>query len=305
MLATAGVLPPDDPAWSYEVKWDGVRVLAAVQGAGVVLTSRAGNDVTGGYPELQALAEATGPVLLDGEVVALSPEGVPDFGRLQGRMHVRSPSAALQAATPVTFVVFDLLHQGARSTLALPYEQRRTRLEALGLVGPHWQVPAAFPGEGAVLSEATRAQGLEGVVAKRRDSPYTPGRRSPLWVKAKHLQRTSAVVVGVKPGQGGRTGRVGSLLLAVVQGDALVFAGHVGTGFSAAALALLGERLAPLRRDAPALDDVPPEHARHAVWVEPVLVVDVEHTAWTSTGRLRHPSYKGLRDDLDPGAVTR
>ena len=306
MLATAGALPPDDPAWAYEVKWDGVRVLAAVQDGRVRLTSRAGNDVTGGYPELRALTDAlAAPVLLDGEVVALSDAGVPDFGRLQSRMHVRAPSAALRASTPVTFVVFDLLHLGGSSLLDEDYDSRRGSLDGLGLAGPHWQVPPAFLGEGAAVSQATRTQGMEGVVAKRRDSRYEPGRRSDCWVKVKHVRRASAVVVGWKPGEGGRAGRLGSLLLAVRDGDAFTFAGHVGTGFSAATLAMLGERLALLRRDTPVLADVPREHARHAVWVEPVLVVDVDHTEWTRDGRLRHPSYKGLRDDLEPGMVVR
>ncbi len=306
MLATAGALPPDDPSWAYEVKWDGVRVLAAVEGGRVRLTSRAGNDVTGAYPELAALADAVGgPLLLDGEVVAMGEDGRPDFGRLQSRMHVRAPSALLRTSVPVTFVVFDLLHAADTSLLAAPYDDRRAQLSALGLDGPHWQVPPAFLGEGAAVSRATFEQGMEGVVAKRRDSRYEPGRRSDCWVKVKHVRRTSAVVVGWKPGEGGRAGRLGSLLLGVVRDGVLVFAGHVGTGFSAATLTLLGDRLAPLRRDAPALGDVPREHARHAVWVEPVLVVDVGYTEWTTTGRLRHPSYKGLRDDLDAARVVR
>lgn len=306
MLATAGPLPPDDPAWAYEVKWDGVRVLAAVEAGRVLLTSRAGNDVTGGYPELTALGAAVDvPVLLDGEVVALSRAGVPEFGRLQSRMHVRGPSSALLASTPVTFVVFDLLHQGETSVLAETYDDRRSRLELLGLAGPHWQVPPAFLGDGAAVSEATRVQGMEGVVAKRRDSRYVPGSRSDAWVKVKHVRRTSAVVVGWKPGEGGRAGRLGSLLLGVHEGDHLVFAGHVGTGFSAAALRLLADRLGPLRRDTPALDDVPRGHARHTVWVEPALVCHVDFTEWTAAGRLRHPSYKGLRDDVDPASVVR
>ena len=306
MLATSGALPPDDPAWAYEVKWDGVRVLAAVEAGRVLLTSRAGNNVTGGYPELADLCDAVDvPVLLDGEVVALSPAGVPDFGLLQSRMHVRAPSAALRASTPVTFVVFDLLHEDDTSVLSETYDDRRARLHALALAGPHWQVPPAFLGEGVAVSEATRAQGMEGVVAKRRDSRYLPGRRTQDWIKVKHVRRTSAVVVGWKPGEGGRSGQLGSLLLGVHDGGRLVFAGHVGTGFSAVTLALLGDRLAPLRRATPALDDVPREHARYAVWVEPVLVCDVDHTEWTAVGRLRHPSFKGLRDDVDPAAVVR
>jgi bifunctional non-homologous end joining protein LigD len=305
MLATAGTLPPDDDDWAYEVKWDGVRAQVAVEDGVVRLTSRAGNDVTSGYPELQALGAAVaGPVLLDGEVVALDEAGRPDFGLLQARMHVRGPRPELLRRVPVSLVLFDLL--AAPDLLVdLPYDTRRARLDALALAGASWQTPASFVREGAALAQATRAQGMEGVVAKRRDSPYEPGRRSEEWVKAKHVLRQSAVVVGWQPGERARAGRLGSLLLAVGGGEAgLVFAGHVGTGFSAAELARLGGLLAPLHRPDPPVA-VPREHARTAVWVEPVLVAEVELTAWTRDGRMRHPSYKGLRDDLDPGAVVR
>jgi bifunctional non-homologous end joining protein LigD len=304
MLATAGALPPDDGGWAFEVKWDGVRALVAVEGSRVRLTSRAGNDVTGGYPELAAV-QVDLPVLLDGEVVAFDEAGRPDFGRLQSRMHVRGPGRDLLTTTPVVLLVFDVLHAGNRSLLDLPYDERRSFLEGLALHGPHWQVPPAFLADGAAVAEATRAQGMEGVVAKRRDSRYLPGRRSDCWRKVKHVRSTSAVVVGWKPGEGGRAGRIGSLLLAVSAGEVWTFAGHVGTGFSAATLRLLAELLAPLHRDAPSLSDVPREYARHAVWVEPVLVAEVEYTAWTRDGRLRHPSFKGLRDDVDPRSAVR
>ena len=216
-------------------------------------------------------------------------------------MHVRRPPAALVQRTPVVLLLFDVLHVGDRSLLDEPYSSRRALLEQLVEAAPSWQVPPAFPGDGQAVLDATRAQGLEGVVAKRQDSRYEPGRRSDCWVKVKNVRRTSAVVVGWKPGTGGRTGRLGSLLLALpTEGDGWTYAGHVGTGFSEAVLADLGRRLAPLRRATPALDDVPREHARAAVWVEPELVVDCDYTEWTRDGRLRHPSYKGLRDDLDP-----
>jgi len=304
MLATAGALPTAD-GWAYEVKWDGVRVLAAITPSSITLTSRAGNAVTGAYPELTALAEAVDrPVLLDGEVVALR-EGRPDFGLLQSRMHVRAPSPELRRSVPVTLCVFDVLHAGSMPLLAASYDERREVLEALGLEGTAWQTPPAFFGDGAAVAEATRAQGMEGVVAKRRDSRYEPGRRSDCWIKLKHVRRTSAVVVGWQPGSGGRAGQLGSLLLGVQSPAGLVFAGHVGTGFSAGTLALLASRLTPLRRSSPALADVPREHARTAVWVEPVLVVDVDYAEWTHEGRLRHPSYKGLRDDVDTASVVR
>jgi bifunctional non-homologous end joining protein LigD len=305
MLATAGPLPPDDERWAHEVKWDGVRALVALEGGGVRLTSRNGNDVTGGYPELAGLRAAE-PVLLDGEVVALDAEGRPDFGLLQSRMHVRGPSKDLLRTTPVTLVLFDLLHLGDRSLLDKPYDARRAALEELALEGECWQLPPSFRGDGALVAEATRAQGMEGVVSKRRDSRYEPGRRSDCWVKVKNVRHQSVLVCGWKPGEGGRAGRIGSLLLGVHGPEGLVYAGHVGTGFSAAALEHLRGLLAPLQRDDPPYDDeVPRLHARVARWVEPVLVGEVEFTAWTRDGRLRHPSWKGLRDDLDPASVVR
>ena len=307
MLATTGPLPAQDDRWSYEVKWDGVRALVEVRDGRVSLRSRNGNDITGASPELAGLGRALGPTtaLLDGEVVAFDDAGRTDFGRLQARMHVRSPSPSLVRGTPVTLLLFDALEVDDRPLLDLPYDARRAVLESLPLSGERWQVPPAFPGDGEALLQATRAQGMEGVVAKRRDSRYEPGRRSDCWVKVKHVRRTSAVVVGWKPGEGGRAGRIGSLLLAVPEGDGWAFAGHVGTGFSAATLRMLAERLGPLRRDGPVLSDVPREHARSAVWVEPELVCEVDHSEWTRDGRLRHPSYKGLRDDVGPREVVR
>ena len=308
MLATAGALPRDDDAWAYEVKWDGVRALVAVDGGRVVLTSRNGNDVTSSYPELQELGRQLGStsVLLDGEVVAFDDRGRTDFGRLQSRMHVASPGAALRRSTPVQLLAFDVLHLEGTSLLDRTYDERRAALEGLALEGEHWSVPPAFLGGGAAVLEATAAQGLEGVVAKRRSAPYVPGRRSDSWLKLKHVHRTSAVVAGWKPGEGGRSGRIGSLLLGVHGERGLEFAGHVGTGFSAATLTSLGRQLDRLRRDrSPFAIEVPREHARTAVWVEPVLVAEVEYTEWTRDGRLRHPSYKGLRDDVPAEEVIR
>jgi bifunctional non-homologous end joining protein LigD len=297
MLASTGPLPLGD-AWAYEVKWDGVRALVAVEGGRVRATSRGGNDLTASFPELAAL---TGPdALLDGELVALV-DGVPDFGALQTRLHVRSPHPSLVAATPVLYVPFDVLHVQDSSVLALPYDDRRALLAEL-----QPDAPPPFHGDGAVLLDTTLAQGLEGLVAKRRDSPYLPGRRTDAWVKVKHVLRQSAVVCGWKGGEGGRAGTLGSLLLGVHAPEGLVYAGHVGTGFTEATLQVLTQRLEPLsRKGSPYDGHVPPEHARAAHWVEPVLVVDVGFTAWTRDGRLRHPSYKGIRDDLDPQEVVR
>jgi bifunctional non-homologous end joining protein LigD len=297
MLATTGPLPLG-PEWAYEVKWDGVRALVAVEGGRARATSRNGNDITGGYPEL-ALLDCP-DALVDGELVALV-DGVPDFGALQSRMHVRSPGPALLAATPVTFLPFDVLHVRDSSVLGASYDERRSLLAEL--------LPAApelFLGDGEVLLETTRQQGLEGLVAKRRSSAYLPGRRSDDWVKVKHISRASVVVCGWKEGEGGRSGRLGSLLLGVQTADGLVYAGHVGTGFSAASLTQVGALLTPLARSSsPYSGVVPREHARAAHWVEPVLVAEVDFTAWTRDGRLRHPSFKGLRNDIDPAEVVR
>ena len=308
MLATAGTLPQDDEKWAYEVKWDGVRALVAVDGGRLRITSRAGNDVTASYPELRPLGLQLGStsVLLDGELVAFNAEGRTDFGMLQARMHVGRPGAALLRSTPVQLMVFDVLHLEGRPLLDRSFDERREALDGLGVEGPHWRVSEAFLGGGAAMLEATREQGLEGIVAKRRDSRYLPGRRSDCWLKLKHIRRTSAVVAGWKPGEGGRAGRIGSLLLGVQGPGGLEYAGHVGTGFSAATLADLGRRLEPLRRPtSPFASEVPRMHSKDAVWVEPRLVVEVDYTEWTKDGRLRHPSYKGRRDDYDPGDVVR
>ncbi|GAC1444644.1 MAG: hypothetical protein NVSMB55_21650 [Mycobacteriales bacterium] len=308
MLAVAGALPADDDSWSYEVKWDGARALVVVDAGNLTLTSRNGNDVTSHYPELRGLPRQLGSrsALLDAEIVAVSPEGRSDFGLLQARMHVAEPSAARRAATPVQLMVFDVLHLEGGSLLAAGYDQRREVLEGLGLQGEHWSVPAAFVGGGQALLDATREQKLEGIIAKRRDARYLPGRRSDCWLKIKHIRRTCAVIAGWKPGEGGRAGRIGSLLLGVQGPGGLEYAGHVGTGFTAATLAQLGALLEPTRIAESAFTTaVPRMHAKDAVWVQPRLVAEIDYTEWTRDGRLRHPSYKGLRDDYDPKDVVR
>lgn len=309
MLASSGPLPEDDGRWAYEVKWDGVRALVGIEDGRLSVTSRNGNDVSAGYPELAGLAEQLGrrQVLLDGEIVAFNAQGRTDFGLLQSRMHVRGPSPALRRSTPVQLLVFDLLHQDGTSLLDVPYCERRDALDELDLAGPHWQVPAAFTTGGQALLDATRAQGLEGIVAKRCDSRYEPARRSDCWRKLKHVRRTSAVIVGWKPGDGGRSGKLGSLVLGLHGEQGLEYAGHVGTGFTAATLASLGRQLEalPPGDGPPFVAPLAREHSRFVHWVEPVLVCEVEYTAMTKDGRLRHPSYKGLRNDVPPQEVMR
>jgi bifunctional non-homologous end joining protein LigD len=309
MLAVPGALPGDDAGWAYEMKWDGIRALAFIQDGRVRLASRTGRDITVAYPELAALGPAAGlPLLLDGEVVAFD-DGRPSFAQLQPRMHVTSAgqAARLSRAIPVSYLIFDVLNLDGHPLLNRPYEQRRELLEALGLDSGSWQVPPSFTGYAAadVLS-VSREQGLEGIVAKRLDSPYQPGKRSPYWRKIKNVHRQEVVVGGWKPGEGARAGQIGSLLVGVHGAGGLHYAGHVGTGFTQQTLGLLGARLASLPQPgSPFAVAVPREHARGAVWVQPSLVIEVAFAAWTPEGRLRAASYQGLRDDKDPAEVIR
>ncbi|WP_369258882.1 non-homologous end-joining DNA ligase [Geodermatophilus amargosae] len=305
MLAVAGELPPaaDDAAWAYEFKWDGIRALAAVRDGRLGLWARSGTDLTDRYPELSHVPEVLrrADVVLDGEVVALDRLGRPDFGLLQNRMHRTGGAdvARLAAAAPVTYLVFDLLVDGDRGLLDLPYEERRERLDALGPEGHRWVATPWFRGGGPGVHAASRDNGLEGVVAKRLDSAYRPGVRSPEWRKVKHLRMQSVVVGGWRPGRGRRAGGVGSLLVGVHDDDGrLVYAGHVGTGFTDAALRELGDLLTP-RRGTPFAGDLPRDVARDARWAEPDLVGEVAFAAWTAEGRMRHPAWRGLREDVD------
>lgn len=311
MLARPGGLPPDDGSWALEMKWDGVRALAYTGGREVRLVSRTGQDITVAYPELRGLGGALRrrQALLDGEIVALGDTGWPDFEALQPRIHVTSATAAerLAARWPVTYLAFDLLHLDGRPLLDAPYRERRALLESLGLDGPHWQTPPSFTGvPGEDVQAVSRQHGLEGIVAKRLESRYEPGKRTGSWRKIKNIRRQEAVIGGWRWGEGNRAGQIGSLLVGVQTPEGLAYAGHVGTGFTDQTLRMLGERLAPLRRDtSPFASPLPREHARGAVWTEPVLVAEVSFTGWTRAGRMRAPSYQGLRLDKDPAEVVR
>ena len=304
MLARAGSLPVRDAGWAFEVKWDGVRALAYSEPGRLRLESRNGNDITASYPELRPLNRALSShhAILDGEIVAFDEHGRPSFGRLQSRMHVSSDSAARRRSkeVPVAYVIFDLLWLDGHPLLALPYGERRARLAELGLEGPAWRTPEHVVGNGAAMLEASLRNGLEGVVAKKLDSLYEPGRRSPCWLKVKNVRREDVVVGGWVPGAGKRTDRIGALLVGVEQDGALRYAGRVGTGFTEAELDRLSEVL-QRRADSPfaAGTAKPP---RGSVFVEPTRVAEVEFTEWTSDGMLRHPSYKGLREEAPRSA---
>jgi bifunctional non-homologous end joining protein LigD len=309
MLARAGSLPSRDAGWTYEIKWDGVRAIAYSTPGELRLESRNLKEITGSYPELARLNRALSShaAILDGEIVAFDEHGRPSFAALQRRMHVGSPAQAkrLAKASPVTYMIFDLLWLDGHSLMELRYEQRRELLDALQLSGEAWQTPEHLTGRGRDVLKATAEQRLEGIVAKRLDSPYEPGARTSAWTKIKNVGRQELVVGGWLPGEGRRERRIGALLVGVFDPDgAFRFAGRVGTGFSDAELDRLGKLLAPLKReDSPfTAGERPP---RGAVFVEPELVAEIEFTEWTSAGVLRHPSYKGLREDKAAREVVR
>ncbi|PFG40903.1 bifunctional non-homologous end joining protein LigD [Georgenia soli] len=297
--------------WALEMKWDGVRAIVVVDDGDVRLVSRNGNDVTALYPELSDIATAvTGATsaVLDGEIVALDERGRPSFSRLQQRFNLTRDReiARLAQSTPVHLMLFDLLEADGTSFLRETYDERRARLHEL--VDParnrRVEIPDAFDGDVEAAMEASLRWGLEGVMAKRRDSTYTPGRRSRAWVKLKHLLTQEAVVIGWRPGQGTRDGAVGSLLLAVPDDDGeLRYAGRVGSGFTERETRDWVEELRRIsRRTAPA-DGVPKLDARDAHWVSPVRVAEVALSEWTPDGRMRHPRWRGWRPDKDPADV--
>jgi bifunctional non-homologous end joining protein LigD len=322
MLAKPGEVPEDDGEdWAYEVKWDGVRVLGYADHGKWSMLSRRQEDVSARYPELEGIAEALSDhaAILDGEVVALDPEGRPRFQLIQSRMGLTSPGMIKARAKqhPVDYVIFDLLHLDGQCVRDLPYLQRRELLEGLGLDGPRWRTPRYRRGGGAELLEAARRQGLEGIVAKRADSPYRPGKRTGEWIKTRVWRRQEFVIGGYIPGEGRRAKRVGSLLVGYYdkrrselrkgQRQTLGLAGGVGSGLKEADIDFLTRELRRRERDESPFDVGAPTgpKAKLAVWCEPELVCEVSWTEWTNEGTLRQPAFKGMRDDKDPREVVR
>jgi bifunctional non-homologous end joining protein LigD len=306
MARPSDTLPRPERGWSYEVKWDGVRAIAYVQPGRLRLESRNLNEITDAYPEVRGILTDLGmhEAVLDGEIVAFDDNGRPSFERLQRRMHVTAPNAVrrLMGSTPVVYAIFDVLYLDGHSLMDLPYTERRERLEQLDLGGPAWRVPAVHRDAGKRLLEATESQGLEGVVAKRLDSHYEPGRRTGAWLKIKHVRRQELVIGGWIPGEGRRARRIGALLMGYHRDGTFVYAGRVGTGFTEKTLAELHARLEPLRRDTSPFGSAP-KLPREAVFVEPSLVAEIEFREWTNEGVLRAPSFKGLREDKSPREV--
>ena len=300
MLATKGDVVPTAAEWSHEVKWDGVRMLAeVVDGAETArLTTRNGNDATIAWPDVHAAPMGGRDLLVDGEIIGINADGVPDFAVIQERMHVRSGATAARLArtVPATFMVFDVMRLDGRDLTGLPLTERRAILEGLDLGG--WQVPPTYD-DGVMLRDATLAQGLEGIVSKRLSSRYEPGVRSRHWLQFAHRHRFSFVVGGWRP-QEGTKDRLASLLVGEPTADGLLYRGRVGSGIGGAASRLLASQLADRAVVvSPFADDVPAIDAAGTFWVEPFLVVDVDSLNKMPIQRLRQPSYRGIRTDID------
>lgn len=322
MRATTGPTPTDDSGWAYEIKWDGMRAIASCDRGALRLTSSNGIDATVRFPELAPLASslAANRVILDGEIITFAPDGRPDFGRLQHRMHISNAVAAAEAAAiqPVAYVVFDILWLDGHQVTPVPYLERKRLLGQLVEPGPGWTVPQPEIGSGAELLAAVGDRGLEGLIAKRTDSTYEIGKRSSAWRKLKIRRRQELVVGGWLPGEGNRSSTLGAILVGYHDTQAgsgqsrgaetspLHYAGRVGTGFDERELGELLGLFDTLSTDRDPFDPPPPGPvARQARWLDPRLVVEVAFGEWTADGVLRHPSYLGRRLDKDPATVVR
>jgi bifunctional non-homologous end joining protein LigD len=306
MLASKGTYVPRGEDWVHEVKWDGVRALTDVRDGKLRMYSRNGNDITIAWPELSTSPLGDRDLLVDGEIIALNEHGLPDFRMLQDRMHLRNAQTArrLSASNPATYMVFDLLRLDGEDLTGLAWEERRARLEGLGL-DSSWQVPAVYD-DGQMLHDATLAQGLEGVVSKRRSSKYLPDRRTDSWLKLAHRLSASFVVGGWRPQEGSRAGNLAAVLVGEMTPDGLLYRGRVGSGIGPKAGSQLAKLLAGRDRDdSPFDDEVPKVDALGTHWVEPFLVVEVDSHATAKNQRLRQPSFRGVRSDLSPEDLLR
>lgn len=295
MLATPGSIDGlDSEEWCFEAKWDGYRLIVEIDHGELTLRSRAGNVVTERYPGLAVLAGELEDhqVVLDGEIVVFDSKGIPNFGLLQ------------VGGGDAEFLAFDLLFLDGTSLLRKKYVDRRRVLEVLAAKAPSMQVPPLLDGSGAEALAHSQEQGWEGVVAKRKDSTYLVGKRGTAWIKAKNWRTQEVVIGGWKRGQGGRSGRIGSLLVGIPDETGLRYVGKVGTGFTESVLEMLSTKLKPLeRKTSPFAEDLPAAERKDAVWTTPKFVGEVRFMDWTGPGRLRHPAWRGLRDDKSPDDV--
>lgn len=304
MPARLSTLPRDADEWAAEVKWDGVRAIAYCRAGRVALQTRNLNDVTAQYPEVCRISRPLGAfdAVLDGELVVFDADGRPSFELLQQRIHQTEASVVRRRmeSHPVVYVVFDLLYFDGHDLTGLPYERRREVLEGLELDGESWRTPGYAVGHAAELLEASRRQGLEGMVLKRLDSLYAPGKRTGAWLKVKNTLRQELAIGGWTPGEGRRKAHLGALLVGYFEGEGaerkLRYGGKVGTGFKQADLDELAARLAPLARKTSPFE-AGAASPKNAHFVEPRLVAEFEFRELTKEGIVRHGAYKGLRDD--------
>lgn len=306
MKADSGQIPPGSN-WLAELKWDGMRMQASIHDGSLVLWSGSGRNVTSHFPELAALADASDlDAVLDGEAVVF--DGTrPSFQRLQHRIHVAKPTTELLGSQPVVFIAFDLLHLDGNDLFDVPLIDRRRLLRQVLDDGPSWRVPqhSESPDD---LFELAQEHDLEGIVCKREQSKYRPGRRSPDWVKVKLRRRQEFIVGGWLDGTGNLSGSIGSLLVGVRAGTPqapeaeLLFAGGVGSGLRESTRTALADMFVPRATcpfsEAPVLDKAP-----H--WVEPLVVVEVEYSLWEPGANLWHPSFRGIRLDREADDVVR
>jgi bifunctional non-homologous end joining protein LigD len=301
MLATLAEDVPRGVGWTFEVKWDGYRALAYLEGGDATLVSRNGNDLTARFSSVAkevVKAIKTPDCVLDGEVCALDEGGRASFSAMQQG----------KPGTPIVYYVFDVLEVEGEPLIDLPLVERRKRLEQLlDRRNRTVRLSEAFE-DGRALYEAAKQQQLEGIMAKRLESRYLPGKRTRDWLKIKTHGEQEFVVTGYTKGTGRRASSFGSLVLGYYRGNELVYAGNVGTGFNSREIEKLLDKLRPLRRETPPFREVPkmPKVRRgDVIWVEPKLVAEVEFAEWTHDGRLRAPSYKGLREDKRAEEVRR
>ncbi|MFV0452938.1 MAG: DNA ligase [Propioniciclava sp.] len=304
MLAARGDRVPTGADWVHEVKWDGVRALVEVSGGALRVWSRRENDVTVTYPEMQGLlGHLPENTVLDGEIVVFE-NGIPSFAAIADRMNITSAARAAQAAVrlPATLLIFDVLRLDGLEVAGLPWQHRRELLESLELEGPRWMTPPTYD-DGPGLYEATRAQGLEGVVSKRRTARYVLGARSDAWLKFPH-RFLASYVIGGWHGETDTPSRLGSVLVGVPRGSGLAFRGKVGSGLAGRAGEAMQEVLESIGTATnPFVTPVPREDLPGAHWVDPLLVIDIAAMGLSRELRLRAPSYQRVRTDLDPSDV--
>jgi bifunctional non-homologous end joining protein LigD len=304
MLAELGDASASDPQWLYEPKLDGYRVIAAIDRGTVNLISRRGQDYTSFFPEVvnDLAAQAVDTMVLDGEIVALDADGRPSFNALQNRAQLKTANeiAEAQRVAPVVFVCFDLLHFAGLNLRGAPYIDRRRYLSQCLLPSSHIQL-VHVSNDAEKLYAAAMAAGFEGIVAKRKDSVYLPGKRSANWLKVKHTQTSEFVVGGYTKGKGARE-PLGALLLGYYAGNKLQYAGHAGSGLTDSVVAELLKQFETIQRQDSPFAEKPPLH-RPTIWLEPQKVAEITFNDWTPDGMLRAPVFIRMRDDIAPRTI--